>query len=685
MDIYHLTAGQLLFQGQPIITGLAPELRLDEQTGQSGCLLVLPIGCLVNAQDQPLVITLGSMPGLQRYTAMFRSNPLWMEAQAGTCLADLPYETQFLLCQQAGNPTYLLAAPLAGTGLRATLRGDSAGKVLIVLEGWCKTGAFHSQPVLYLATGNDPYTLAAGAARTLADLLNEQQPGGGPCLRAKKPLPGFIDHFGWCTWDAFYRDVSHESVCQGLDEFRRAGLQPRFMILDDGWQSTTQDGDGTLRLSSFTANDKFPGGLRPTVKVAKETYGIQSFLVWHTFNGYWGGVEPSSFMQYDARLVHKQFASWFQRPHDWWLNEADLGLVDPQHAGAFFDTYHNTLRAQGVDGVKVDAQGFLEGVSYAFGRRGEVMGLYRQALENSAVRHFTGGLINCAASANDNLYAFHQSTINRTSDDFFPNRPESHGKHLYTNAQAGLWWGQFVQPDWDMFQSHHPQGSLHAAARAVSGGPVYVSDQPGQSDVDLLHKLVLPDGSILRAQQPGSPTLDCLFHDPTREPVLLKVFNYNASGAVLGVFHCQPPETSAPLQGVVSLTDVPGLENEVYILHAYRGQLLRCLKQNESWPVCLNPLEWEIFTLVPVQHGIAPIGLVDMLNAGGAVKSANWLSPTHLRVQVFGSGRFALYAESLPAQIDLDEQEGKWQYSSPTSLVEIDLLECGIHQLDIKR
>lgn len=67
-------------------------------------------------------------------------------------------------------------------------------------------------------------------------------------------------------------------------------------------------------------------------------------------------------------------------------------------------------------------------------------------------------------------------------------------------------------------------GVLHGVARAVSGGAVYVSDRPGQHDFSLLRKLVLPDGSVLRALLPGRPTRDCLFSDVMRDKkTLLKV------------------------------------------------------------------------------------------------------------------------------------------------------------------
>lgn len=66
-------------------------------------------------------------------------------------------------------------------------------------------------------------------------------------------------------------------------------------------------------------------------------------------------------------------------------------------------------------------------------------------------------------------------------------------------------------------QSLHPAAEYHGAARAIGGCPIYVSDKPGNHNFELLRKLVLPDGSVLRAQLPGRPTRDCLFSDPARD------------------------------------------------------------------------------------------------------------------------------------------------------------------------
>lgn len=37
-------------------------------------------------------------------------------------------------------------------------------------------------------------------------------------------MPGILDWFGWCTWDAFYTDVSAEGVRQGIQRYARLCL-----------------------------------------------------------------------------------------------------------------------------------------------------------------------------------------------------------------------------------------------------------------------------------------------------------------------------------------------------------------------------------------------------------------------------------------------------------------------------
>ena len=102
------------------------------------------------------------------------------------------------------------------------------------------------------------------------------------------------------------------------------------------------------------------------------------------------------------------------------------------------------------------------------------------------------------------------------------------GCHMVHCAYNSLWMGNFIHPDWDMFQSTHPCAEFHAASRAVSGGPIYVSDHVGKHNFQLLKTLVLPDGSLLRCQHYALPSRDCLFQDPLHDgKTMLKIWNLN--------------------------------------------------------------------------------------------------------------------------------------------------------------
>ena len=71
---------------------------------------------------------------------------------------------------------------------------------------------------------------------------------------------------------------------------------------------------------------------------------------------------------------------------------------------------------------------------------------------------------------------------------------------------------------------------------------VYVSDKPNKHDANLLRRLVLKDGSVLRASQAGVPTRDSLFTDVGRDgESALKIWNYNDKSSVglVGAFNVQ--------------------------------------------------------------------------------------------------------------------------------------------------
>jgi hypothetical protein len=78
----------------------------------------------------------------------------------------------------------------------------------------------------------------------------------------------------------------------------------------------------------------------------------------------------------------------------------------------------------------------------------------------------------------------------RNSADFMPEIESSHPWHLWTNAHNAVFSSHLnVIVDWDMFQTVHDYSAYHAAARCVSGSPIYVTDVPGEHNIGLIRQM----------------------------------------------------------------------------------------------------------------------------------------------------------------------------------------------------
>ncbi|XP_019434156.1 PREDICTED: probable galactinol--sucrose galactosyltransferase 2 isoform X1 [Lupinus angustifolius] len=737
--------GNLVVHGKTILTGVPDNVVLSPGSG-GGLVTGAFVGATASNSKSLHVFPLGVLEGL-RFMCCFRFKLWWMTQRMGTCGRDVPLETQFMLIEskdsegeEENSPIiYTVLLPLLEGQFRAVLQGNDKNQIEICLEsGDNEVVTDQGLHLVYMHAGTNPFEIINQAVKAVENYMQTFH------HREKKKLPSFLDWFGWCTWDAFYTDVTAEGVEEGLKSLSKGGTPPRFLIIDDGWQqieSKQKDADCVVqegaqfatRLTGIRENTKFQkneqnnehvSGLKNLVDGAKQHHNVKNVYVWHALAGYWGGVKPAAtgMEHYDTALAYPvQSPGVLGNQPDIVMDSLavhGLGLVHPKKVFDFYNELHAYLASCGVDGVKVDVQNIIETLGSGHGGRVSLTRSYVYALEKSIAHNFPdNGCIACMCHNTDGLYSAKQTAVVRASDDFYPRDPASHTIHISSVAYNSLFLGEFMQPDWDMFHSLHPASDYHAAARAIGGCPIYVSDKPGNHNFDLLKKLVLPDGSVLRAQLPGRPTRDCLFVDPSRDGTsMLKIWNLNKCSGVVGVFNCQGAgwckvqkktrihdtspgtlTTSVGASDVDLITQVAGPEwRGEAIVYAYRsGEVIR-LPKGVSVPVTLKVLEYELFHFCPIQEmapsiSFAPIGLLDMFNTGGAVEhvefhggldnkqeisdgevaphlSSNRRTTSTIVLRVRGSGRFGVYSSHKPLNCVVGGIETSFNYDSETGL-----------------
>jgi hypothetical protein len=88
-------------------------------------------------------------------------------------------------------------------------------------------------------------------------------------------------------------------------------------------------------------------------------------------------------------------------------------------------------------------------------------------------------------------------------------------------------------------------GRLLSVAKALSGGPVYLSDDPKSFYAPNVRPLAFDTGELLRPLAPAAPAPDSLFVDPLKTTVAYKVVApLNGQAAAIGVFNLNLRETS---------------------------------------------------------------------------------------------------------------------------------------------
>jgi hypothetical protein len=445
------------------------------------------------------------------------------------------------------------------------------------------------------------------------------------------------DYLGWCSWEFYKTKISEQIITEAVHTLETCGAPIRWVMVDDGY--LTEKG---RKLVSFTPDKKkFPNGWAP-VTALKHPDKIKWMGVWRHTMGYMGGISPQHTMK-DIKSCLVPAAT----------GGCVLPNGTPEAAQAFYDKMIRDSKENGIDFTKVDFQTKAFDLYQGMGNAVRAMRANNEALED-ACKKYQIPLLNCIAQPNVNSMQTKYSALTRSSPDYNQSDKDKNKCNAYQSFANHLWMGQTVWGDLDMFHSHDERDAQPMAlARAISGGPVYISDEPSKVVPGILTPFCLADGKLLRTAAPATLLPESFFIHPFRDAQVFRVVAPLEDGvAAIALFNFS--EGGQALSSSFSASDYPFAGEQLQPAESWavpaEGLLVYDRDQKQVFPMVGNftaqvdSFGAKLFLLYPQTQGWAVIGRVDKYLPSAAVKIKS-VSDDQIVFTLKESGPLAVWSE----------------------------------------
>ncbi len=552
---------------------------------------------------------------VKRYMADYRHTQWWCRPHFGERLADMPKQTQYL-CIERNDGLFEVLVPVVGNRYKCVFEGTEDGffraRLFSLYEGLseCHELAF------VCAVGKNPHTLTTECVKTAINALDI------PTLPVcERKYPEMFEYLGWCSWDAMQIRVCEDGLTEKCREFRDKGVPVRWAIIDDMWAHIKPFHDGKYNnfeemiklmyaspLYSFEADPiRFPHGLAHTIK-EMNSFGIHVGM-WHPTGGYWNGIEKDG-EAYNKLCGTLIFGESGQYVPDW----------KRESSYKYYKTIHDFFAECGAEFVKIDEQSVADKFYRGYAPLPEIARQMHEGMERSVEEHFGVTLINCMGMASENIWSRRASAVSRCSDDFLPENRAWFAKHILQCAYNSVFLGQFYYCDYDMWWTDDSQAKKNSVLRAVSGGPIYVSDKIGRTRRDVLMPLILSDGRILRTDRPATPTRDCLCEDARSSGRAIKLQNTVGEHGIMALFNIDGQERVVTAE--ICGEQIEGFNADEYAVYEHFSREMKILHRGESFNVTLgSPDDVRLYIFAPLKNGFAAIGRADKFISPAAIES----------------------------------------------------------------
>ncbi|KAF3928351.1 Alpha-galactosidase [Orbilia brochopaga] len=424
----------------------------------------------------------------------------------------------------------------------------------------------------------------------------------------------------YCTWNSLGRDLTERRVTDAVSDLYDAKIKVETIIIDDNWQSLDNNGRGdqfAKRWLEFEADKKaFPRGLKGLVDDIKRKHtGVKHVAVWHGILGYWNGISPDG---------------WIARNYKVQDMGNGIHVVSASDVGRFYhDFYQYCLIDERIPSAE----------------KAEIFPAYLAAWRAAAHKWFGTRAISCMSLVPQILFTNHLSpslprfTL-RNSDDFFPHTPDSHPWHIFANAHNALFTSRLnVLADWDMFQTRHDWAGYHAAARCISGGPVYITDDVGRHDASIVRKITATgkDGQMLTLR-PGAGKSFEYFNNYTESKIVKTISIAGTDDykiKVVGTFSLDGGRARSDMFSLKQVVGPKVTSNSKYAVYSHSSGAARLVGAESYAMTTLEKGGWDVLSVSPIwtartrgdnEVRLAVFGLLEQISGAAALTNVRFRS-----------------------------------------------------------
>jgi len=495
--------------------------------------------------------------------------------------------------------------PLTGAGCFSYMRASRQGPGIEIIATGLDGTAVYTEPIPLVAAAADDDTEAATArifqiARHVMPRLR---------LRHEKPRPVLLDGLGYSDyvatgyWSKRTEQTSEKTIVGVLE----AGA-PLDWVVDISAQSLFGHGRAARKHKAY-------GDIKRIVDRIKNEYGVTHAGAWvHSFVGA-AADNP----------LYEDHPEWFTTTNNGTLFP---DLANPA-AGAYFDEGCAMLAELGFDHFKLDFPmfGFEQ-----FGNRMPLEKVFRVLYRwwQDACQKHGLTIIGCQGLLNEVWGQFDKVNLARVSADWHASmlptvsgRTPSGGPvtpagidrstrhHVVDSFFIAHYLKHVFWPDFDMIQTHDRDARAYAVMAAMSGGLVYLTDEPQLHQHRWVDKLML-GRRVGRVDATARPLERQFFANPTAPSECFWVSTTAGGTAVAAAFNLS--EDRAEVQARLPEEFIPSGCGSAVIWSHFARRGARWTKGQDPPPVTLQFAEAEVFTIAPLERDrAAVIGLIDKL------------------------------------------------------------------------